>query len=58
MRDINRIDKILDLVRELWEKYPDQRLGQIMSNYVFDNKIVDMFYVEDEDVINSISKYL
>lgn len=58
MRDKQRIDKILDLVRELWEKYPDQRLGQIMYNYVFDNRMVDMFYVEDEDVINSISKYL
>jgi len=32
MRDPGRIDEILQLVRALWNKYPDWRLGQLLLN--------------------------
>ena len=28
---------ILKLLRELWERHPQQRLGQLLENYVFYN---------------------
>lgn len=32
MRDEKRIDRILGLIKEIWEKSPDQRFGQLMIN--------------------------
>ena len=32
MRDKNRIQKILNLLKELWQKNPDQRFGQLLIN--------------------------
>jgi len=47
MRDPKRIDRVLDRVRELWNIYPDQRLGQLLQNYVFGRG--DNFYIEDDE---------
>ena len=35
MRDEKRIGKILKELEKVWKTYPDQRLGQILENYVF-----------------------
>ena len=32
MRPTERIEPMLALLREVWWKYPDQRLGQIIGN--------------------------
>lgn len=32
MRDLGRIDEMVGLVRALWLKYPDWRLGQLVLN--------------------------
>ena len=32
MQDVNRIPRILDKLRLLWEKYPDMRLIQLLIN--------------------------
>jgi|WetSurMetagenome_2_1015567.scaffolds.fasta_scaffold00049_25 hypothetical protein len=48
MRDINRIDRILALIRALWIRYPDLRLGQLLQNFAgFDSG--DNYYKEDSD---------
>ena len=61
MREKNRIKRILKLLETLWKNYPDQRLGQILENYVFfkgergDKTSVKLFYQEDittEDILN------
>ena len=45
--------EILKLLRKLWKKHPDQRLGQLLENYVFfagqrgDLTSVRLFYQED-----------
>jgi len=49
-------DKILKLLKELWEKYPNHRLGQLLENFVFNKD--KMFFQEDEDTIKKIKKSL
>lgn len=47
MRDPERITRILDKVRNLWEKYPDMRLGQLLDNYGFSRReIIERFTAE------------
>lgn len=35
MRDKERIDRILNKLGKVWKKYPNQRLGQLLENYIF-----------------------
>ena len=50
MRDPKRIDKILKKVREVWKKYPDLRLLQLLSNSL-PQGIEKGFYTEDEELL-------
>ncbi len=34
MREPERIDRILEKIGRLWHLFPDQRLGQLIDNYV------------------------
>ena len=58
------IDKICDLLKVLWKKYPDQRLGQLLDNYIFFNgERIDktnayLFYQEDDETEKIILKKL
>ena len=54
MRDVNRIDVILRQVGEVWKKYPDLRLGQLLLNCVSDPML---YYVEDEKLVDVIRSY-
>jgi hypothetical protein len=62
MRDPKRIKEILKEIGDIWEIYPDLRLGQLLLNVVRDPAL---YYVEDEDLVerlkdlylNSIDKY-
>jgi hypothetical protein len=57
MRDVNRIYDILVKFQDLWEQYPDQRFGQIISNYlVNDNE--DIFYIEDDELSKRLTDQL
>ena len=40
MRDINRIERICHDLERLWKQHPDQRLGQLLENYVLPRTIV------------------
>jgi hypothetical protein len=46
--------EILTHLRMLWEKYPNERLGQILENFIFfegkrgDKTSVKLFYQEDK----------
>ena len=53
MRDINRIDLILDRLKTLWKKYPDLRLGQLILNVLQDPVL---YYVEDEELIELLEE--
>ena len=57
MRDVNRIYDILMKFQDLWEKYPDQRFGQIISNYLA-NDNEDIFYIEDDEISQRLTDKL
>lgn len=54
--------KIIERLKELVDKYPQQRFGQILYNYILEHKsdgqLVDPFYEESFDMINRINKFL
>jgi hypothetical protein len=52
MRDPKRIPVILEMLGNIWKKYPDMRLGQLIENVV-DNPTV-LYYIEDDRLIQSI----
>ena len=56
MRDPNRIPQIINAIEMYWKKYPDQRLGQILSNVnnVTEDRIDDIFYMEDDQIIKGL----
>ena len=61
MRDIKRIDKILNRIGELWKNYPDLRLGQIIVNSInVSKKDLDqsLFYIEDEQLFDKIEEFM
>lgn len=64
MRDPKRIKRVLKLIEELWNLYPDQRFFQLLSNYTRlgtraekPGTIKDPFYYED-DVIEKELKFV
>jgi hypothetical protein len=48
MRPTNRIERILEKLKRAWEKHPDIRLGQLISNLPKDDR--DIFFIEDEEL--------
>lgn len=50
MRDVERIPKVLDKIKEIWLRYPDLRLCQLLENTKPEN-LNDMYYIEDEDLL-------
>jgi uncharacterized protein YihD (DUF1040 family) len=56
MRDPNRIEPMLALIREIWYKYPDLRLTQLIMNALKMNQ--DPYYVEDEKLKEALEKDL
>lgn len=59
MRDPKRIDRIIDLLEEIWHENPDQRLGQLIANLfpeVWDYTTSIIFHMEDDLVEVAIEK--
>lgn len=54
MRDINRIDKILEEIKLIWKNVPDLRLGQLLLNVLQDPAL---YYVEDDQLIDHLKKF-
>ena len=55
MRNPKRIDPILELIKEIWHKYPDLRLTQLIMNAL---KIAgDPYYIEDDKLQKALKKY-
>ena len=58
MRDKNRIPKILNELERIWKTNPDYRLGQlIVVGASADKPNSDVFNIEDEDLLNGLSKF-
>jgi len=58
MRDPARIDRILKLLEQRWKEQPDQRLGQLVVNFLrhADDDTVQVFYVEDDAMEASLAR--
>ena len=52
--------EILRLIEKLWNKYPYQRLGQLLENYIFvkgergDKTSCAIFYQEDKETLKRL----
>lgn len=58
MRDPNRIEKYISVLRKIWETYPDWRFGQLISNITpCDVSSPYFFYIEDEDFFENINTF-
>jgi uncharacterized protein YihD (DUF1040 family) len=61
MRDPNRIPYILEMIKQYWEKHPELRLCQLLSNIAIGQKVWDqndLYYLEDEKLIAAIVQQL
>jgi len=54
MRNPKRINRILRLIKKIWVKNPDLRLGQLIDNAIRD---YDTFYTEDDTLEIRLRKY-
>lgn len=54
MRDTNRINKILEQIGEVWKRFPDLRLGQLILNVLQDPAL---YYVEDDALVDYLKKF-
>jgi uncharacterized protein YihD (DUF1040 family) len=50
MREISRIPEVLRTIHEIWVRYPDLRLMQLIGN-VFRG---DSYYLEDDDFVTGL----
>ena len=64
-RPKERIPEILDALKELWLLEPDQRLGQLLENYVFldgsrgkDQTSVALYAQEDTETLKNLQKII
>lgn len=59
MRDPARIDEILDLLRTVWLKNPDLRLGQLVVSAANPTEpCPKVFYVEDAQLSKALQRML
>ena len=56
MRDPKRIDEVLEALREYWVAHPDMRLGQILVNLIGAKFAADIFYVEDDVLLEKLKE--
>lgn len=57
MRGPNRIDGFCDTLCRVWKNYPDLRFGQLISNVLGTSDIEDMWFIEDEEMLDSIVSF-
>ena len=53
MRDVNRIEPMLETIRKIWLEHPDYRLMQLLGN-VYGAR--DPYYIEDEDILSKLER--
>lgn len=61
MRDLERIDRICQKLNRVWKEIPDQRLGQLLENYIFGRDSQNIWFQEDtrtEELFDNILKVI
>jgi len=54
MRDPERIDRILDIVKSIWKIAPDLRLLQLLHNVLPHDNVA--YYFEDDELETALKK--
>ena len=58
MRDPKRISQMLELIQRGWEEMvPDWRFGQLIENLKRHIGADDLFYIEDDKMMEVIAKF-
>lgn len=55
MRDINRIDVVLGLIKRVWVTYPDMRFGQLLEN--IEPNFNNWWNMEEDQWIEAIKNF-
>lgn len=61
MRDLERIDRICQKLNKIWKEIPDQRLGQLLENYIFGRDSQNLWFQEDtrtEELFDNIIRLI
>ena len=62
MRDPKRIERMLEILKEIWSTNPDLRLGQIIVNATHrhedGNYDVSLFHMEDDNMEEALLDFL
>lgn len=61
MRDPERIDKILNIIKSIWVSYPDLRLMQLLINTLPRDESGtsgDYYYMEDDNLLKYLKDFL
>ena len=56
MRDPERIDRLLKKIGEVWKKYPDMRLTQLLYFLSAAKPKTDLFNLEDSVIEEALDK--
>lgn len=56
MRDVRRINEVLTIIAELWAKYPDWRLTQLIINATGAEGPA-LFYLEDDMLLERLKNF-
>ena len=58
-RDPKRIDEAIAILKAVWKRHPDLRLGQLIHNAaVMSRSNADLFYVEDNELMFGLGQLL
>lgn len=57
MRDEKRIDEFCELLKKVWHKVPDWRFGQLIENLKRAMQKSDIFYIEDDIMLDLLKVY-
>lgn len=56
MKDINRIERVIKLIKEAWYKHPELRLTQLIMNALKIHR--DPYYIEDDFLEDALKEYI
>ena len=55
MRDPERIDSFMKIIKNIWKQYPDLRFGQLLLNaFSSDDSNMHLYYLEDDKFLEVI----
>ena len=58
MRNSDRIEPCCERLAQIWKRVPDWRLGQLLLNLFSEIEDADIFYMEDDKLLNKLDAIL